>query len=289
MQPGDTIPSAPSEQRKQALLTLLGDEDRGISDRAREEILVHGRSAIAWLRPAAAHRDPLIRLRAHQLLTELEREEADGQFLEFCLKHGEEFDLEEGLWLLARTQYPGINLDAYRALLDSYAATLRNRLERVQDPESVVAVVNEFLFGELKFRGNEQNYYDPENSYLNRVLDRRTGNPISLSLVYLFLARRLRLPMVGVGMPGHFICRFQSPSGALFIDAFNHGKVLTKSDCVSYLLQSNYGYSESYLTPSTSRRILLRVCSNLHQSYRQLELREETERFQRYIVSLARS
>jgi regulator of sirC expression with transglutaminase-like and TPR domain len=268
---------------------LLGDEDRAISRRAREEIVLHGRGAMEWLRPAVAHRDPLIRQRATRLLRQLEKEAEDEKFLEFCLKHGEEFDLEAGLWLLARTQYPEINVEAYCALLDSYADTLRERLNRVLDPGAVVATINEFLFQELGFRGNEQNYYDPENSYLNRVLDKRMGNPISLSLVYLLLARRLQLPMVGVGMPGHFICRIQTASGALFVDAFNRGKVLTKSDCVSYLVQSNYGYSESHLAPVTPRRILLRVCSNLHQSYRQLDSRAESERFQRYIVALARS
>jgi regulator of sirC expression with transglutaminase-like and TPR domain len=289
MEPSAAKSSAISEQRRQALLTLLGDEDRSISDRARDEILGLGRGAIEVLRSASVHTDPLIRRRSQRLLQKLEKEAADAQFLEFCLKHGEEFEIEEGLWRLSRTQYPEINVEAYQALLDSYATTLRDRLEAAPEPRRLIATINEFLFDELGFRGNEQNYYEPENSYLNRVLDRRTGNPISLSLVYLMLARRLKLPMVGVGMPGHFICRFQSPAGALFVDAFNHGKVLTKSDCVSYLLQSNYGFSESYLVPATPRRVLLRVCSNLHQSYRQLDMRAEAERFQRYIVALARS
>jgi regulator of sirC expression with transglutaminase-like and TPR domain len=120
------------------------------------------------------------------------------------------------------------------------------------------------------------------------VVDHRTGNPISLCLVYLFLARRLKLPIVGIGMPGHFLCRFQSTTEEIFIDAFNKGKLLTKADCVKYLLHTRDGFKESYLAPVTGRRVLLRICSNLHQIYTQLNLGEESSRFQRYIVALAK-
>jgi regulator of sirC expression with transglutaminase-like and TPR domain len=120
------------------------------------------------------------------------------------------------------------------------------------------------------------------------VVDRRTGNPISLCLVYLFIARRLRLPIVGIGMPGHFLIRFQSSTGEVFIDAFNRGKLLSKADCVKYLLHTSHGFQEGYLAPVSPRRVLLRVCSNLHQIYAQLELAEDTSRLQRYIVALAK-
>ena len=124
---------------------------------------------------------------------------------------------------------------------------------------------------------------------MNRVVDRRTGNPISLCSIYLFVARRLKLPVVGIGMPGHFLCRYQNASeDALFIDAFNRGKLLTKADCVKYLVHTRDGFKESYLAPVTGRRTLLRMCSNLHQIYSQLSLSDEVSRYQRYIVALAK-
>ena len=140
----------------------------------------------------------------------------------------------------------------------------------------------------LGFTGNEQNYYDPENSYLNRVVDRRTGNPINLCLVYLMLARRLRLPVSGIGLPGHFVCRFQSSSEEYYINVFNRGKLWTKADCVQYLLQGNYNLQDDYLVPISPRRMLMRICGNLHQIYRHLEMTEETTRFQRYLIALHR-
>ena len=145
----------------------------------------------------------------------------------------------------------------------------------------------EDLFKIQGYHGNE-NYYEPENSYLNKVIDRREGNPISLCLIYLLLARRLHLPITGIGMPGHFLCRFQTPTEELFIDAFNSGKILTKGDCVKYLLHTRDGFKEAYLAPITTRRTLLRVCLNLHQIYSQQSRKNDIARFQRYIVALAK-
>src|SRR5438876_1144393 len=92
----------------------------------------------------------------------------------------------------------------------------KDALVTVLTAEAVLGVINQHLFTELGFHGNEQNYYEPDNSYLNRVLDRRTGNPISLCLIYLLIARRLRLPIAGIGMPGHFLVRYQSSTAEIY-------------------------------------------------------------------------
>ncbi len=273
---------------KAALITLLADEDPSVHQVVRLKILSYGQAAQPWLRPHLLDRDPLLRQRLQEILECLGRQDADNRFLAFCLNHGEDLDVEDGSWLLAQTRYPEINPAAYRALLDAYAAELRGRLPRPADAESIVATFNQYLFKDLAFAGNEKDYYSPENSYLNRVLDRRTGNPISLCLIYLFLARRLKLPMTGIGMPGHFLCRFQTSKEELFIDAFHRGRLLRKADCVKYLQYTSHGYQESYLAPATPRRILLRICSNLHQIYHQLEMPAEAGRLQRYIVALAK-
>ncbi|MEO7300153.1 MAG: transglutaminase-like domain-containing protein, partial [Verrucomicrobiota bacterium] len=206
----------------------------------------------------------------------------------FCLNQGEDFDIEEGILLLAQTQFPNINRAAYSAILDSLASDLREQTDLEADSEQILATINDYLFRQLGFIGNEENYYDPENSYINCVLDRRTGNPISLSLVYLLISRRLKLPMVGIGLPGHFICRFQTSKNELYIDAFNRGKILTKADCIKYLLHTNHSLQEGHLAPVSARRVLLRICANLHQIYTQLDSTEEISRLQRYLVALAK-
>lgn len=277
-----------SESQWKALINLLGDEDPGIYRTVREKIVSAGGEAEAWLRPHRLSSDPVLRRRAQEIMRHFDRQEADTWFLGFCLKHGEEFDLEEGVWLLALTQYPDINVEAYRALMDNFAAELRERIDPNETTKEILSTINNYLFDELGFTGDEENYYDPQNSYLNRVIDRRKGNPINLSLVYLLLARRLQLPMAGIGLPGHFICRYQSTSDEIYVDAFHHGKFLTKADCIQYLMNGSHGFQDEFLAPVSTRRLLMRICSNLHQIYSQMELTEETTRLQRYLVALAR-
>jgi len=281
-------PDLPSDGQKAALINLLTDEDTAIYQTVREKIISCGQPAIEWMRPHTLSSDPALRRRAQEIIQHLARQAADDRFLAFCLTEGNDLDLDRGVWLLAQTQYPDINAEAYQALFDSYAGELRERIDPRAEPTHILAVINEYLFDELHFTGNEQNYYDPENNYLNRVVDRRTGNPINLCLVYLLLARRLRLPVAGIGLPGHFVCRYQSTSEEYYIDVFNRGKLWVKANCIQYLVSHNYGVQEEYLAPISSRRMLMRICGNLHQIYHHLELAPECVRFQRYLVALAK-
>ena len=281
-------PEGLSESQRTALVNLLGDDDPAIYRTVRAKFLSFGPQAADWLRPHVLSREPALRRRAQEIVLHFDRQAADDRFLGFCLKSGNDFDLEQGAWLLAQTQYPDINLEAYQALMDSYAGDLRERLDVGGEPKQILGAMNHYLFQELGLRGNEENYYDPENSYLNRVLDRRTGNPINLCLVYLLLGRRLRLPLAGIGLPGHFVCRYQSSAVELYIDAFQRGTFLTKADCVQYLLRGNYSVKEHHLSPVSPRRLLLRICNNLHQIYQQLDLPTEATRVQRYVVALAK-
>lgn len=277
-----------SESQRSALISLLADEDPGVYRTIRETLLSYGPDVVAWLKPYACHIDPVLRRRANEILQHLARQSVDDHFLAFCLSHGEDLDIEAGAWFVAQTRYPDINTAAYMALLDQYAAELRERLEGVTGIDRTLATVTDYLFNELHFAGNESHYYDPDNSYLNRVIDRRTGNPISLCLLYLLITKRLSLPVVGIGMPGHFLCRYQTATGEAFIDAFNRGKLLNKSECIKYLLQSGHGYLEGYLAPVSPRRMLLRMCANLHQIFVDTEQPEEAARLQRYIIALSK-
>ena len=165
---------------------------------------------------------------------------------------------------------------------------MRDRLDLNGPADQILRIINDYLFRELKFTGDEQNFYDPENSYFNCVLDRRIGNHISLSLLYLFVGRRLRLPVVGVGLPGHFLCRYQSSRAELYIDAFHGGRLLVKADCVKHVMQLRQRFDDSCLAPVSARRILLRICAQLHQIYTQQKSPVQVERLQRYLVALAK-
>lgn len=285
---GELMAVLPDEKIRRALISLLGDDSEEIAQTIREKILSYGPATRGWLEGEVLHADPLVRRRVRSLLSHFHRADADHRFITFCRHHGEEFDLEHGIWLIAQTRYPDINLEAYNALLDDWAGRLREALRPYRKGESQLAVMNEFLFGDLGFRGNEANYYDPDNSYLNRVIDRRTGNPISLCLIFILLGRRLEMPITGIGFPGHFLCRYQTSQEEHYIDAFNQGKLLTKTQCMLYLKRNGLGVREGYLVPISARRVLLRISANLHQIYLQLSENEEAARVQRYLVALAK-
>jgi regulator of sirC expression with transglutaminase-like and TPR domain len=279
---------APPEKERAALINLLSDDHPGVYQAVREKILSYGENTRDWLQHHTLSSDPLLRRRAQEIIRHFDRHAADNRFLGFCLKQGEDCDLEQGAWLLAQTQYPEINSEAYSALLDNFGGELKQRIDLQTRARTVVDIMVDYICGTLGFAGNEQDYYDPENNYLNRVLDRRTGNPINLCVVFLLLAKRLQLPMTGIGLPGHFLCRYQTSSDELYVDVFHKGSILTKADCIHHLVRGNYDLHEHYLAPVSARRILARGCGNLHQIYSRLGHKEETTRFQRYLVALAR-
>ena len=165
-----------SESQRAALISLLGDDDPGVYQTVRAKLLSFGEQAVEWLRPHTLSGEPLLRRRAIEIINHFGRKEADDRFMAFCASRGEDLPLEEGAWLLAQTQYPDINLDAYGALLDAFAASLKCRIDFTAPSEQIIGWINNYLFQELGFAPNEANYYDPENSFLNRVIDHRTGN-----------------------------------------------------------------------------------------------------------------
>src|SRR3990172_9102721 len=132
----------------------------------------------------------------------------------------EQFSLAEACLLIAEDQYPGLDIAACVAKLDAMAATVRGRLAADALAEQKVAALNWHLFGELRFCGNADAYYDPRNSYLNEVLERRTGIPLTLSIVYLEVGRRLGLQLQGVSFPGHFLVKLRLKQGSLVLDPF---------------------------------------------------------------------
>jgi regulator of sirC expression with transglutaminase-like and TPR domain len=276
------------EKHRKALVSLLADDDAKVYRTVRQTILSYGPSCADWMRQHTLSSDPVLRRRASEIIDHFARHEADNQFLAFCLNQGEDFDLERGVLLLCRTQYPHINLEGYSALLDDYAGELRERLDLNGAVDQIIRVINDYLFRELKFIGDEQNFYDPENSYFNMVLDRKKGNAISLSLLYLLLARRLRLPMAFIGLPGHFLCRFQSSRAELYIDPFHGGRLLVKADCIKLVMTLQHRFDDSFLAPVSARRILQRICVTLQQIYTQQKSARQTERLQHYLVALAK-
>jgi regulator of sirC expression with transglutaminase-like and TPR domain len=281
--------SAPfSVGERQALVKLLTDEDPAVYRAIRGEIVARGEWAAEWMRSFALCGDPLLRRRSQEIVCHFDRQKADSEFLEFCLKNGEDLDLEQGVWLLARTRHPGVNIEGYRALLDSYAGSLLDIIDFGAEPEGMLADINEFLFSREGFQGRSADQIGPADCYLNQVVDDRLGDDLSLGLIYLFVCQRLGLPVAGIGMPGHFLCRFQTLREEIYIDAYHKGRLLTKNACIRFLRETGRRYDERFLAPSSSRQALLRLCSKLHQGHVNRNQIKERDRVQRYLIALSK-
>src|SRR2546427_11095820 len=140
-------------------------------------------------------------------------------------------DLGHASLLIAREEYPDLDVHGYLERLDEMAREIRGRMKGTEGAKSQIAHLNRLLFEEMGFRGNREEYYDPRNSFLNDVLDRRIGIPITLAVLYVAIGERAGLPVRGVGMPGHFLVKYApATSGEIFIDAFN-GRTLTREEC----------------------------------------------------------
>jgi regulator of sirC expression with transglutaminase-like and TPR domain len=182
-------------------------------------------------------------------------------------------DLGQASLLIARAEYPDLQVGPYLEVLDEMGAVIRGRLRGGEGFPSLIAHLNRLLFEERGFRGNREEYYDPRNSFLNDVLDRRVGIPISLSAVYLEVGRRIGLPLAGVAFPGHFLVRYAGPDAPddVLIDPFNRGRILTALDCRALLRTLHDGsipFRPEYLARARTRDILERMLLNLKAIYR---------------------
>jgi len=204
---------------------------------------------------AAAHRKAVASFAA---LVEPSREDAS-------------IDLAAAALAIARTEYPQLDSACYLGRLEALAQRVRNRMRSNSTARETIALLNRVLFDEEGLRGNRDDYYDPRNSFLNDVLDRKLGIPITLSVIYMDVARRVNFPVAGTGMPGHFLLKhYDAMSGEIVIDAFHRGRIVGRSECQQQLDEIYSGQVElqpEFLQAVSHREIVIRMLNNLRQIY----------------------
>jgi len=191
---------------------------------------------------------------------------ARRQFADIMAGPDDEVDLAQAALLIACEEYPDLDVDRYLRRVDDLAGAVAARLDHDPEPLAAVRALNGLLFDQEGFRGNLEDYYDPRNSFLNDVLDRRTGIPITLSTLYIEVGRRAGLSVEGIGLPGHFVVRV---NGTL-VDPFHGGAVLTEEDCQKRLDRIYGGrlqLDESMLAACDRKAIVARTLGNLKGIY----------------------
>jgi regulator of sirC expression with transglutaminase-like and TPR domain len=201
-------------------------------------------------------------------------------FAQLLARDDAKIDLAHGCLMIAQDAYPRLDVERYLGDIERMAMRLRGRMPQTLGAEERVAALNEFLFEDLGYHGNVDEYYDPRNSYLNDVMDRKAGIPISLSVLYMAVGRRAGLPLEGVSFPGHFLVRLRMRAGVLVLDPFAAGAPLSEAELRERLqrvipagITENVPVSElpldQFLEAATNRQILARVLRNLKGIYRE--------------------
>ncbi len=252
--------------RREALLSLLDDPSAGV----RRALLAHfaqlGPAAAPFLQSVARGSHRVLARHAAWFLEELKFADPVAEFRGFILSLN--YELESGALLLARTVSPRLDVGACCTALDTMAARCRELIVEPATPREKCRIVNRVLFHEWGFHANVEHYTDPKNSFLDQVLARRTGIPVSLSIVYLLVAERLGLELEPVGLPGHFIVGCFTDDLPFFIDPFDRGIFRDPEEIFEALRASHVVPKPSDLAPTPVREVLCRCCRNLVNHYR---------------------
>lgn len=177
---------------------------------------------------------------------------------ELLTKPRSQVTLDTAALELATIEHPGLDPEPHLRQLDDLAFNIAERAGDLNDGVRFIRITNAYLFDELEFRGNEGDYYNPRNSCLNDVLAQRTGIPITLSLLYMEIARRLAKPVSGIGAPGHFLIRYDDGQVAALIDPFNRGRLVAREQLA---------VDDNVLVPVSNRLMLIRMLRNLEGCY----------------------
>jgi regulator of sirC expression with transglutaminase-like and TPR domain len=243
-----------------ALVRLLDDPDGEVQEQVQRRLTDLGRDALPALRRAydasrgeqRDHIDAVVR-RLHW---------NDVQTAWHAIMESDDPNLERGAFILALYRFPNLDVEAYQDTLDDWADQVEDRVMTSVGVDRA-RVLMEFLADEIGLTGNRDDYDDPNNSYLNRVIDRRVGIPISLAVIAIAVADRLAIPLYGVGMPAHFLVKYTDARGEVYFDVFNDGQPVSREECVRFLLRAGIQPKPAYFEAASSEDILLRMLRNL--------------------------
>jgi regulator of sirC expression with transglutaminase-like and TPR domain len=188
--------------------------------------------------------------------------------------------LEKAALLLARFGNPTLRTEEYHRKLDRFAKEIYSDIAYKMCEDEKMRTLLRYVFRDLRFRGDEKNYHNPENAYLDRVIDRRKGLPISLSLIVIFLGRRLEIPFHGVNMPIHFMLVYEGGGRETLIDPFDGGTIVTYDQCHYFLKKNGIEPKPEHLKKTSEHEILTRSVRNLMQSYSKAGKKEKEKDLQ---------
>jgi regulator of sirC expression with transglutaminase-like and TPR domain len=254
------------DNKIKALISLLDDEDIEIVNQIEREIISIGEGIIPYLESEWEHNfNPVVQKRIEELIHTLHFDLLKGRLTKWKEEGGQ--DLLEGMWLIATFQYPDLLFTKLKSDIEQIYYETWLELKNDLLPFDQVKTLNNVLFGNLKFSANTKNFHSPSNSMLNIVLETKKGNPISLCVIYMLVAQKLKMPVFGVNLPNLFILTYKSNETQFYINAFNKGLIFSKADIDNYISHLNLSPLDIFYEPCSNIDILKRVLRNLVVSF----------------------
>ena len=292
----------PGSNELDHLIKLLDDEDESVYSNVRDRFISHGKDTSDYLENFLSNKlieeNNLIRKRASEIITAINFENIESEMTQL-INSGNKYILEDAMLIIASYGYPLIDKSDYKSKLDKISSDIKEILSEKEiknsemPPQEILKTINNFLFREKGFTGNSDNYYDPDNSFINKVIDDRKGIPVTLSILYMLIARRLDLPVYGINLPGHFILKHNNGNAEeeYFIDPFNKGVLISVKEASQFIKNSGMSKDEfidiPYLKPSTDKEILLRVLRNLSEAFKKENEFLKSEQIEKLMLNFA--
>jgi len=272
----------------ESLVSLLEDPDPYVQGEVKKRLFELGQHAVPLL---DQQKNSATNDEERALITDIIRhitygnmEEDFVDVLEGGLSNLQQ--LENAVFILSRFENPTLRVGEYKRKLDRFAETIRDEIRYQPSDVKQMRLLLDFIFVELGFSGGTTEYYDTDNAFVDKVIDRRRGLPIALAMIVLFLARRLDLPFCGVNMPIHFMLKFKGEKEEILIDPFDHGKSVTYNQCHYLLKQNGVEPKPVHFHEASEPIILARCIGNLMRSYRRNEQQQNASDLQNLLQTL---
>lgn len=264
-----------------ALIDLLEDPDKEVYKTVKNELIDQGTDVIPNLEDAwEKNFNSLTQDRVEEIIREIQFNSLIAELKSWIASPK---NLLEGWLIISRYQYPELKINSFEEELNKIAEEAKISIKKYDSDLEKISTLNYILFNKYGYRGNMRNFHSPENSFINDVIENKKGNPLSLSIIYIYICQKIGLPICGVNMPKHFIVGFESDnhfdidSIKFYINPFSRGTILNRQDLEKFLKREKIKESSKYFSPCSNKEILKRLINNLLHSYTYRSKKEKAE------------
>lgn len=254
------------EREIKALVSLLDDDDAEVTSHVENKIRSLGSTIIPFLESEWEESfSPIAQRRIEELIHDLQLKVMVERLTNW--KNGGALDLLEGMWIIATYQYPDLTLEKLQKDIEQLYYEVWTQFKEELNPVDQIKILNGEFYGSMNFGANTKSFHSASNSMINVVMENRKGNPITLCVIYMLIARKLKMPVYGINLPNLFVLTYKQDKVQFYINVFNRGVIFSKTDIDHYIAQLNLEAKESFYQPCSNLEIIQRVLRNLILSF----------------------